>query len=268
MGIQPARERWLPRVEAGGRSTPKYEQIRDDLATAIRQGDYRPGEALPSQRDLSASYGVTLMTLRQALRLLSDEGLVVQQPGRGTFVAPPRLAYQRKSLRSLVDELRGQGIDVETRVIRLGNRRPPSTACEVLGIPEGQRALRLERLRIVAGKPAVHQVSWVPEPYAESIRHVDFTEVTLYAALAEHAGLVISRGTETIVPELVSSEAARHLCITKGRPVFLRERVTLGIDDSPIMFDRAAITGDHMVIRTERVSNTMSWSWGLHAEGR
>lgn len=262
-----ARERWLPGAEAGGRSTPKYEQIRHDLATAIRQGDYRPGEALPSQRDLSASYGVTLMTLRQALRMLSDEGLVVQQPGRGTFVAPPRLAYQRKSLRSLSDELRGQGIDVTTQVIRLGNRRPPAAVCAMLDIPDRQRALRIERLRIVGGKPAVHQVSWVPEPYAESIRHVDFTEVTLYAALAEHVGLVISRGSETIRPALVTSAAARHLRIAEGSPVFLSERVTLGIDDSPIVFDRASIAGDHMVIRAERVSNTMSWSWGLPSGG-
>jgi GntR family transcriptional regulator len=262
-----ARLRWRPKAEAGGRSTPKYEQIRDDLATAIRQGDYRPGEALPSQRDLSASYGVTLMTLRQALRLLSDEGLVVQQPGRGTFVAPPRLAYQRKSLRSMSDELRSQGIDVETEVIRLGSRRPPAAVCEVLAIPDGQRALRIERLRIVAGKPAVHQVSWVPEPYAESIREVDFTEVTLYAALAEHAGLAISRSTETITPGLVTSEVARHLRIVKGSPVFVSERITLGIDDSPVVFDRAAIRGEHVVIRAERVSNTMSWSWGLHSTG-
>jgi L-asparaginase II len=88
------------------------------------------------------------MTLRQALRLLSDEGLVVQQPGRGTFVAPPRLAYQRKALRSLSDELRSQGID-----------------------------------------------------------------------------------------------------------------------DSPIVFDCACVFGDHMVIRAERVSNMMSWSWGLRSRG-
>jgi GntR family transcriptional regulator len=258
-----AQDHWVPTAETGGRATPKYEQIRKDLAAAIRQGNYRPGEALPSQRDLSASYGVTLMTLRQALSLLSDEGLVVQQPGRGTFVAPPKLAYQRKTLRSLSDELRSQGIDVQTEVIRLGNRQAPASVCAVLGISRGQRALRIERLRIVDGKPAVHQVSWVPESVADSIRDVDFTEVTLFAALAEHAGLAISRGSETIRPALVGREAARHLRIADGSPIFLSERVTVGIDDSPMVFDRASITGDHLVIRAERVSNTMSWSWGV-----
>lgn len=263
-----AQHHCVPAAETGGRGTPKYEQIRKDLATAIRQGNYRPGEALPSQRELSASYGVTLMTLRQALRLLSDEGLVVQQPGRGTFVAPPKLAYQRRTLRSLSDELRSQGLDVRTELIRLGNRQPPASVGAVLAIPRGQRALRIERLRTVDGTPAAHQVSWVPEPWAESILHVDFTEVTLYAALAEHAGLAISRGSETIRPALATRETARHLRIAHGSPVFRCERITLGIDDSPMVFDRASVTGDHMVIRAERVSNTMSWSWEVLSRGR
>ncbi len=254
-----ARDRW----EADDRSTPKYEQIRNDLATAIRKGQYRPGEALPSQRDLSAAYGVTLMTLRQALRVLSDEGLVVQQPGRGTFVAPPQLAYQRKTLRSLADELRSQGIEVETRVLKTGNRQPPATVSATLDMPAGQRALRVERLRLIGGKPAVHQVSWIPEPYAESIRHVDFTEVPLYTALAETGGLVIIRGSETIRPALLTGAAAQHLGGAQGSPVFVSERVTFGIDDRPMVYDRAAVTGDLMVIRTERVASTMSWSWGL-----
>ena len=251
----------VPLPEIGGRGTPKYEQIRRDLASAIRRGSYRPGEALPSQRDLSASYGVTLMTLRQALRLLSDEGLVVQQPGRGTFVAPPKLAYQRKTLRSLSDELRSRGIDVQTKVIRLGHRRPPASVCAALAIQSGRPAMRIERLRIVDGRPAVHQVSWVPEPFAESIREVDFSGTTLYAALAEYAGLAVSRGLETIRPALVTREAALHLRINERSPVFLSERLTLGIDDSPIVFDRASIIGDHIVIRTEHVSDTRSWSW-------
>jgi GntR family transcriptional regulator len=258
-----AQDRWASATEADGRNTPKYEQIRNDLATAIRHGQYRPGEALPSQRELSAAYGVTLMTLRQALRVLSDEGLVVQQPGRGTFVAPPQLAYQRKTLRSLSDELRSQGIDVETKVLAIGRRQPPATVRAALEMPSGQRAMRVERLRSIGGKPAVHQVSWIPEPFAESIRHVDLAEVPLYAALAETGGLVIIRGSETIKPAPLTGAAARHLSTPPGSPVFVSERVTFGIDDRPMVFDRASITGDLLVIRVERVSSTMSWSWGL-----
>src|SRR5690348_5157768 len=96
---------------------PAYRRIAADLAEKIREGAYRPGDALPAQRELSASYGVTLMTLRQALQELRDEGLIVQQAGRGTYVTPVHAAYRMDTLRSFVDDLRDQGHEVTTEVL-------------------------------------------------------------------------------------------------------------------------------------------------------
>src|SRR5258705_10311522 len=138
---------------------PGYRAIAADLAAKIHAGHYAGGWALPAQRELSTAYGVTLMTLRQALRQLSDEGLIVQQPGRGTFVSPPHLAYRLGSLRSLTDDLREQGHDVRTVVV---DRAMHGTR------------LRLERIREFAGSPSVHQASWIPEPFAERLSTVDF----------------------------------------------------------------------------------------------
>ncbi|WP_309246128.1 GntR family transcriptional regulator [Verrucosispora sioxanthis] len=127
--------------------TARYRTIAADLAAKIRAGDYRPGEALPSQRDLSAAYGVTLMTLRQALRQLSDEGLIEQQPGRGTFVAPPHLAYRLGSLRSFADDLRDQGHEVRTTVVGRAVRRLPARIAGTLRTDTTDYGLRLERVR-------------------------------------------------------------------------------------------------------------------------
>ena len=101
-------------MAANERREPKYATIAADLEAKIKDGEYRPGQALPGQRDLSAAYGVTLMTLRQALALLTDRGLVSQHPGRGTFVSTPKAAYSMGSLRSLSDDLRAQGHTVDT----------------------------------------------------------------------------------------------------------------------------------------------------------
>src|SRR5258705_1663640 len=122
---------------------PGYRAIAADLAAKIHAGQYVAGSALPAQRELSTAYGVTLMTLRQALRQLSDEGLIVQQAGRGTFVSPPHLAYRLGSLRSLADDLREQGHTVHTVVVAQALRSPPAQITAMLGTP----ALRLERVR-------------------------------------------------------------------------------------------------------------------------
>ena len=239
----------------------RYRAIAIDLAAKIRAGDYAPGEALPAQRELSASYGVTLMTLRQALRQLSDDGLIVQQPGRGTFVAPPHLAYQLGSLQSFADDLKKQGHDVRTVVLARSIRRASARIATQLRLPPGDTALRLERLREFAGRAAIHQVSWVRRPHAEHIQDRDFTSVSLYGALAD-AGVAVARAAETIRPGLLGPATARHLREPVGNAVFISDRVTYTLDGTAIVVDRATILGSMMEIRTERAATGLSLRWG------
>ncbi|MBC6447426.1 GntR family transcriptional regulator [Actinokineospora xionganensis] len=236
---------------------PKYHAIAADLATRIRSGEYRPGQALPSQRDLSAAYGVTMMTLRQALQVVEDDGLVSQQPGRGTFVTEPRAAYQLDSLRGLAEDLREQGHTVRTEVVGVGTRRAPAWAAAELGT---DRALRVERVRLLGGRPAVHQVSWVRQPYGSMVRGVDFTQVSLYAALSEH-DVVVHRATERLRPAILEGAIAGLLRQAQGVPVFVSDRVTYGMDGEPVVVDRATILGDAMEVRAERAATGLSLRW-------
>ncbi|WP_433533118.1 GntR family transcriptional regulator [Micromonospora sp. CA-263727] len=239
----------------------RYRAIALDLAAKIRAGHYAPGEALPAQRELSAAYGVTLMTLRQALRQLSDDGLIVQRPGRGTFVAPPHLAYQLGSLQSFADDLAKQGHEVRTIVLARSIRRASARIAAQLRIPPGETALRLERLREFAGRPAIHQVSWVRRPHAEDIQDRDFTGVSLYAALAD-TGVAVARAAETIRPGRLAPPEAQHLKEPAGNAVFVSDRITYTLDATAIVADRATILGSMMEIRTERAVTGLSLRWG------
>ncbi|MER7004634.1 GntR family transcriptional regulator [Dactylosporangium sp. NPDC000555] len=236
-------------VRDGGE--PRYRAIAADLAAKIHAGDYPAGSALPAQRELSSAYGVTLMTLRQALRQLSDEGLIVQQAGRGTFVSPPHLAYRLGSLRSLADDLREQGHAVRTVVVAAGL----AASAEL-----GPRALRLERVREFGGRPSVHQISWVPAPHGERLLGVDFTAVALYAALAD-AGVAVARASETVRPAPLDPVSQVYLHRPAGTPVFVSERVTYALDGTAVVADRAVILGDAMEIRAERAATGLSMTW-------
>jgi GntR family transcriptional regulator len=239
----------------------RYRTIAADLTAKIRAGHYAPGEALPPQRELSASYGVTLMTLRQALRQLSDDGLIVQEAGRGTFVAPPHLAYQLGSLQSLADDLKKQGHEVRTVVLGRSVRRTPARIAAQLRSRPGDSALRLERLREFAGRPAIYQISWIRQPHAEQIRDRDFTKVSLYTALAD-VGVAVARASETIRPDLLDPAIARHLKEPAGSPVFTSDRITYTLNATAIVADRATILGSMMEIRAERAATGLSLTWG------
>jgi GntR family transcriptional regulator len=229
--------------------------IAADLTAKIRDGSLPPGTALPPQKELCISYGVTLVTLRQALRRLEDDGLLSQQPGRGTFVAEPRVAYRLDSLRGLAEDLRAQGQAVTTEILDQGMHRPPGWVADRLGA--AGPALRLERLRLLAGRPAVHQLSWVR---GAALAEADLSDTSLYAAIAEQ-GVVVHRASEVVRPGLLDEHTAGLLHQPPGSPVFVSDRVTYGLDDTPLVFDRATILGTIMEIRTERAAAGLSMQW-------
>ncbi len=210
---------------------------------------------MPPQRELSAAYQVTLATLRQALRQLEEEGLLSQQPGRGTFVAEPRAAYRLDSLRGFAEDLRAQGQTVSTQILGQASRRPPAWVIQVVG--DLDRMLRLERLRLLAGRPAVHQLSWIR---GDDLAEVDLSGTSLYAALAEHA-VVVHRAAETVRPGLLDEATAAALGQPVGAPVFVSERITYGIDNTVLVVDRATILGTALEIRTERAITGLSLRW-------
>jgi GntR family transcriptional regulator len=250
-----------PDRQGGENSMARYRAIAADLAAKIRDGRYAPGEALPAQRELSVAYGVTLMTLRQALRELDAEGLIVQRPGKGTFVAPPQLAYQLGSLRSFADDLREQGHEVRTTVIARARRRVPPRVAARLRVRDTETALRLERVRAFAGRRAIHQISWIREPPADRLRDVDFTTTSLYAALAD-VGVVVARAAETIRPGLLDADAAQQLDEDEGAPVLVSDRITYGPDGTALIADRATILGSMMQITADRAVTGLSLHWG------
>ncbi|MCA2215068.1 GntR family transcriptional regulator [Jidongwangia harbinensis] len=244
----------------GDRREPKYATIAADLEARIHAGDYRPGQALPGQRELSAAYGVTLMTLRQALTLLSDRGLVTQQPGRGTFVAGPKAAYTMGSLRSLSDDLRDQGHVVDTVVLAVADDPLPEPVADRLGLAAGARGVRVERLRRLGTTPAIHQESWIPEPYARGPAGANLAVTSLYRALTD-AGVGVARAEERLSPGLLEQRLSALLNQPAGVPVFRSERTTFDGGDVPVVFDRATILGDLIEIRTVRAASSMSMRW-------
>jgi GntR family transcriptional regulator len=239
----------------------RYQAIAADLGAKIRDGRYAPGEALPGQRELSTAYGVTLMTLRQALRELSDEGLIVQRPGKGTFVAPPHVGYQLGSLRSFADDLREQGFELRTTVIARTQRRLPARIAARLRVRDTESGLRLERVRAFAGRRAIHQVYWIREPHADRLRAVDFTTTSLYAALAQ-VGVVVARASETIRPDVLGADVARHLDEDEGAPVLVSDRITYGPDGTALVADRATMLGSMMQVTADRAVTGLSLHWG------
>ena len=152
---------------------PRYHQIAQALRDKIGAGDIAPGARLDNQRRLAMDFGVTLMTLRQALEVLERDGLITRRHGLGTFVASPSVDYDILHFRAFAGDLTAVGEDVATRFLRTQAARADRHAARELGLKPGARVFVLERLRLVDGHPTSFQVSHLPAALGEEVARAD-----------------------------------------------------------------------------------------------
>jgi GntR family transcriptional regulator len=141
---------------------PRYHRIAESLRGRIRDGEWMAGAPLPNQRRLARDFGVTLMTLRQALELLERDRLITRRHGLGTFVAAPSIDYEILKLQRFAGDLSAQGEAVTTRVIEARPATADRRVAAALGLTLRARVVALERLRLVDGRPMSLQRSFLP----------------------------------------------------------------------------------------------------------
>lgn len=230
---------------------PHYHRIAEALRERIRSGSVTAGARLPNQRGLAREFGVTLMTLRQALEVLERDRLIARRHGLGTFVASPSIDYDILQLRRLAGDLTAQGEIVHTRFLGAGFTRWDRRAAEALGLPGRPRLFMLERVRLVDGHPMSVQRSFLPKAIGEEVAKADLAVTPLRQVLEYKVGIVIAGARETISTIKVGRREARELGCPVGQPAFFSERISFGADRAPVVFDRVYIPGDRFRITRE-----------------
>src|SRR6266850_2366178 len=152
---------------------PRYHRIAEALRERIREGELSPGARLDNQRQLAKSFGVTLMTLRQALELLEREHLITRRHGLGTFVAAPSIDYDILQLRRFAGDLSAKGERVTTRLLSSAFVAGERRVTAALGLARGARLLAVDRLRLVDGRPLSLQRSFLPARLGDEVVRAD-----------------------------------------------------------------------------------------------
>jgi GntR family transcriptional regulator len=234
-GIAPGREA-ADRVM----SRPVHLCIRDDLRARIGSGEWGAGQRLPSETDLAAWYGVARMTIRQAVGALAAEGVLVRRQGLGTFVADPMATRRGSYLRSYTAEVRGQGHEVRTRLIRAAIEQPPAAVRAALHLGEATIAILVRRLRIVDGLPTLLQTSWLPYSRFAGLESEPLLDGSLYAMLEGPYGVRMARASQQVSATAADESEAGPLGLRPRDPVLRIVRTVY--DDSSLAIEQATGT--------------------------
>jgi GntR family transcriptional regulator len=228
---------------------PKYLAIYDDLRARIDTGEWQSDDALPAQRELAASYGVTIMTLRQALQLLENDGLIEMRPGAGTFPANKRYTYNLLHLSGFADDLRAQGANVETHILGSAWEIPPPEVARSLRLGPTEQVLVVTRHRVIDTHPAVLQYSYIPR--GMGISPDELVDASLYQVLSQH-GYPVASANESITVTTLGAAEAELLARPELSPAMLSRRTNVTEDGTPVLHDTALIPSDIAEIHIDR----------------
>ena len=220
---------------------PLWAQIVDDLRRRLLGGEFE--DHFPTDEELTRRYEVSRQTVREAVRHLTAEGLVVRQRGRGTSVAPPVLEQPLHSLYSLASTVRASGIKERSEV--LAAERCPATAevAAQLGRDNDDEVVFIERLRFAGAEPIAWDRSWLPATQAGELLDADLSSGGLYDLLAAHCSLRITGGWERIRPVVPDPTERRLLRLPSKVAAFSIERLAL-VGETPIEWRQSLIRGD------------------------
>ncbi|UWM49513.1 GntR family transcriptional regulator [Streptomyces carpaticus] len=216
----------------------KYAQVRDHL---LRRVSGLPvGGQLPAEAALCDEYAVSRITLRRAVDELVNDGYLIRQHGRGTFVSRPRYALKHRE--RFVSEVTGfftqmtrQGHTVTSEVLAQKRTRAGARLAEALDLSPAGQVVRLERVRRVNG--AIHHLaeSFVAEERFPDVLAADFTATSLFAHLRAHHDVVLTRNEIVVGLHACDGREAALLGVPEGSPLLLATSTVFDLERRPVV---------------------------------
>jgi GntR family transcriptional regulator len=220
-----------------------YVQIEEELAERIRSGMLRCGDRIPPERELAEQMQVSRMTVRQALGRLADRGLLVRQPGRGTFVSEPKLVQSLSRLSGFYDQMISHGILPTSRLLSAGEIPAGVAVAGVLGLRLAEPLYKVVRLRFVGGVPLVLETSFFPARLVPGLLDLDLERNSIYR-LMERYDARPTRAIQSLEPVPARAEEAVALDVAEGSPVMLVERTGWDAHGRAVEYAKDIYRGD------------------------
>lgn len=216
---------------------PLYVQLKDLLRARICDGTYAPHAQLPPESGLGAIFGVSRITVRQALSDLQREGVIFKIPGKGTFVAKKKAAQQLTHLEGFAEAMTRKGYEIYNRVV--GHGAVPATAevAQQLGLEAGASVAEIRRVRHLNGEPVSLEITYLPEQLGQRLRNEDLSNRDIFLIFENDFGISLGHADLQIGAIVADSMLADALQVSEGSALLRIERLTYTADGKPLDFE-------------------------------
>lgn len=219
---------------------PLYYQISQLIRQQILSGALKPGEQIPTEKELQEKYNVSRSTIRNAIAELIYDGLLERRSTKGTFVARTKLEETIFGFGSFTNEIFKRNMVPESRILDFRIIRTSSTVAQHLNIEPGGRVAWLERMRIVDGEPVAVENWYAPARYLPGIDRSYFKETgkeqSTYYMLQERFNIYLYKAIDTMSAVALEARDAELLHMEPGMPAMLRTRISYAAGEAPMLY--------------------------------
>ncbi len=238
-------------------STPAYRRVAGELLQRISNGELAPGSRVPPERELAGRYGISRMTARAAVQLLSQRGLVERRDRSGVFVARPKIAQELATVAGFHDQMLSRGIVPGAQVIHARTLRADEIDSDILthlGLAEDAQVHAVRRRRTGDAEPLALEESYYPAHLFPGLLEEDLTG-SVYGLMRDRYGRDPARSRQEMEPTQLDAEAAAMLGCRPDVPALRVTRAAWDHEDKPIEYARDLYRGDRLVFVTETSEN-------------
>jgi DNA-binding GntR family transcriptional regulator len=237
---------------------PLHSRLESTLRNLIQQGQIGTGSVLPGELEMAAQLGVSRHTVRHALGVLTNEGLLRRERGRGTTVvsvrAPTVIERSLSTFYAFTWETRARGATQHSYVLERTTLAADKPLSDHLTVSVGTELERIVRLRTADEDPLVLETAYLPRQFSQALDGPALERDSIYDVLEERCKLRITGARESIRPIVLSRATARLLHATSGAPAFSVERTTWS-DQGPIEWQESIVRGDRYLYSVELPRN-------------
>jgi GntR family transcriptional regulator len=204
--------------------TPAYQRIQNEIRNRIASASLKTGDAVASERELAKIHKVSLMTARHALVGLEREGIVERRRGAGTFVAVPKIHFNK--LMSYTEQMSSRGLVPRSRVLVAKVIEGEPEVAARLGLPAASRVLKIQRLRLTGEEPFALETCYLPASDFPGLASAPLGRSSLFAILDHDYATKLAYADEEVDATAADASIAKMLDVPRGASV-LRIRQTI-----------------------------------------
>jgi GntR family transcriptional regulator len=224
-------------------SVPMYSQIREIIRRRVLDGTYAPHSQVPSESQMMEAFGVSRITVRQALADLQREGLIFKVAGKGSFVAKPKAFQSLSRLQGFGEAMSSAGYETFSQVLSTKRVKASEVVARRLQLKPGSVVFEIQRLRHLNREPISVDVSYFRLPLGERLAREDLPARDIFVILENDYGMHLTHAELQIEAISADETLARHLRTAEASPVLRIERLTHA-DEQPVDFEFLYYRGD------------------------